>query len=162
MSNEEVFAFVLMPFNEEFDDIYKMGIKDTATSLGVKAERVDEQIFQEGILDRIYRQIEAADIVIADMSNQNPNVFYEVGYAHAKEKLCLLLTKNSEDIPFDLTRVRRNRFTGFRHSERARMPAGFCKLDAMSRALLVGFGLAERLSASALHLSYFCGARVGP
>jgi hypothetical protein len=54
-------------------------------------------------------------------------------------------------------RVRRNRFTGFRRSERARMPAGFCKLDAMGRALLVGFGLAERLSASALRLSYLCG-----
>ena len=36
------------------------------------------------------------------MSGQNPNVFYEVGYAHAKEKLCILLTKNAEDIPFDL------------------------------------------------------------
>lgn len=102
MSNEEVFAFVLMPFSGDFDDIYRMGIKETAIALGVKAERVDEQIFQEGILERIYRQIESADIVIADMSGQNPNVFYEVGYAHAKEKLCILLTKNAEDIPFDL------------------------------------------------------------
>ena len=91
-----------MPFSEEFDDIYKMGIKETATSLDIKAERVDEQIYQEGILERIYRQIEAADIIIADMSDQNPNVFYEVGYAHAKEKTCILLTKNSNDIPFDL------------------------------------------------------------
>lgn len=66
------------------------------------AERVDEQIFQEGILDRIYRQIESADIIIADMSGQNPNVFYEVGYAHAKEKLCVLMTKDANDIPFDL------------------------------------------------------------
>ncbi len=36
------------------------------------------------------------------MSGQNPNVFYEVGYAHAKGKLCILMTKNAEDIPFDL------------------------------------------------------------
>lgn len=102
MSDESIFAFVLMPFSSEFDDIYKMGIKETANSLGIKAERVDEQIYQEGILERIYRQIEAADIIIADMSGQNPNVFYEVGYAHAKEKTCILLTKKSEDIPFDL------------------------------------------------------------
>lgn len=102
MSDETIFAFVLMPFSNEFDDIYKMGIKETAISLDIKAERVDEQIYQEGILERIYRQIDAADIIIADMSGQNPNVFYEVGYAHAKEKTCILLTKNSEDIPFDL------------------------------------------------------------
>lgn len=102
MTNKSIFAFILMPFNKEFDDIYKMGIKETANSLEIKAERVDEQIFQEGILERIYRQIEAADIVVADMTGQNPNVFYEVGYAHAKEKLCILLTRDSKDIPFDL------------------------------------------------------------
>lgn len=102
MSDDKIFAFVLMPFHEEFDDIYKLGIKETSIALDIKAERVDEQIYREGILERIYRQIEAADIIIADMSGQNPNVFYEVGYAHAKEKLCILLTKQSTDIPFDL------------------------------------------------------------
>ena len=102
MATENIFAFVLMPFHEDYDDIYRMGIKETASSLDIKAERVDEQIFQEGILERIYRQIEAADIIVADMSGQNPNVFYEVGFAHAKEKLCILLTKNPADIPFDL------------------------------------------------------------
>ena len=98
----QIFAFVLMPFDHKFDDIYKLGIKETASQLGIIAERVDEQIFQEGILERIYRQIESADIIVADMSGQNPNVFYEVGYAHAKEKLCVLMTKNADDIPFDL------------------------------------------------------------
>jgi hypothetical protein len=98
----DIFAFVLMPFDKSFDDIYKLGIKETSSQLGIRAERVDEQIFQEGILERIYRQIESADIIIADMSGQNPNVFYEVGYAHAKEKLCVLMTKDADDIPFDL------------------------------------------------------------
>lgn len=97
-----LFAFVLMPFHSSFDDIYRLGIKETARNLGVLAERVDEQIFREGILERIYRQIEAADIILADMSGQNPNVFYEVGYAHAKGKLCILMTKDATDIPFDL------------------------------------------------------------
>jgi nucleoside 2-deoxyribosyltransferase len=91
-----------MPFDDSFNDIYKMGIKETAAQLDITAERVDEQIFQEGILDRIYRQIDVADLVIADMSGQNANVFYEVGYAHAKEKICLLITSNTDDIPFDL------------------------------------------------------------
>lgn len=100
--SENIFAFILMPFNSEFDDVYKVGIKETAASLNILAERVDEQIFQEGMLERIYRQIDLADIIVADMSGQNPNVFYEVGYAHAKEKLCILLTSDAADIPFDL------------------------------------------------------------
>lgn len=98
----KIFAFVLMPFDKAFDDIYKLGIKETATQLGMLAERVDEQMFREGILERIYRQIEVADLILADMTGQNPNVFYEVGYAHAKGKLCILMTKDTSDIPFDL------------------------------------------------------------
>lgn len=98
----KIFAFILMPFDKAFDDVYRLGIKETAAQLEIKAERVDEQIFQEGILERIYRQIKAADLVIADMSGQNSNVFYEVGYAHALGKLCVLMTNNASDIPFDL------------------------------------------------------------
>ncbi|WP_412776036.1 nucleoside 2-deoxyribosyltransferase [Thalassospira lucentensis] len=96
------FAFVLMPFDDGFNDIYKLGIKQTAEEKGVIAERVDEQHFSETILERVYRQIENCDFVIAEMSGQNPNVFYEVGYAHAKNKLCTLITRDAADIPFDL------------------------------------------------------------
>lgn len=91
-----------MPFEESFKDIYLLGIKDTCEKAGAYCERVDEQIFKERILDRIFNQIAKADIVIADMTGKNPNVFYEVGYAHAIGKTTVLLTQNSEDIPFDL------------------------------------------------------------
>lgn len=102
MTTTKPFAFVLMPFDQAFDDIYQLGIQATAKANDVVAERVDEQIYSETILERIYRQIDAADFVIADMTGRNPNVFYEVGYAHAKEKHCILITQTSEDIPFDL------------------------------------------------------------
>jgi nucleoside 2-deoxyribosyltransferase len=109
---ENLFAFVLMPFDAAFTDTYRYGIKESATALGFRAERVDEQIFQEGMLSRIYRQIELADVVIADMTGKNPNVFYEVGYAHAKEKLCVLLTRQASDIPFDLKHHRHIVYNG--------------------------------------------------
>ncbi|MFM0347662.1 hypothetical protein [Paraburkholderia sp. RL17-347-BIC-D] len=106
------FAFVLMPFDKAFDDIYQLGIKETAVQLGFIAERVDEQIYQESMLERIYRQIDLADVIIADMSGKNPNVFYEVGYAHAKGKLCILLTSDTSDIPFDLKHHRHIVYSG--------------------------------------------------
>jgi Nucleoside 2-deoxyribosyltransferase len=56
----------------------------------------------EGILDRIFNQISKADVIVADMTGRNPNVFYEVGYAHALGKIVILLTQNTDDIPFDL------------------------------------------------------------
>jgi hypothetical protein len=96
------FAFVLMPFDESFDDVYKLSIKPACQAAGAYCERVDEQIFNERILDRIYNQIAKADLVIADMTGRNANVFYEVGYAHAIGKLTILLTQKGDDIPFDL------------------------------------------------------------
>lgn len=96
------FVFVLMPFENTFDDTYKLGIKQAALDAGGYCERVDEQIFEERMLDRIYNQINKADVIVADLTGRNPNVFYETGYAHALEKRVILLTQKSEDIPFDL------------------------------------------------------------
>ena len=80
------FVFVLMPFNEGFDDTYELGIKEACKSAGAYCERVDEQIFLENVLDRVYNQIAKADIIVSDMSDQNPNVFYETGYGACARK----------------------------------------------------------------------------
>jgi hypothetical protein len=96
------FVFVLMAFDKKFEDIYKLGIKPACQEAGAYCERVDEQIFQESILQRIYNQIAKADIIVSDMTGRNPNVFYETGYAHALGKRVILLTQDAEDIPFDL------------------------------------------------------------
>ena len=96
------FVFVLMPFDREFDDVYQLGIKPACEKAGAYAERLDQQIFTESMLDRIYNQISKADVIVSDMSGRNPNVFYETGYAHALGKTVILLTKTADDIPFDL------------------------------------------------------------
>ena len=96
------FVFVLMPFSDEFLDVYEAGIKPACKDAGAFCERVDEQIFVENILERVYNQIATADIIVAEMTGRNPNVFYEVGYAHALNKPVILLTQNAADIPFDL------------------------------------------------------------
>lgn len=96
------FAFVLMPFSQKFNDVYELGIKAACEMAGVYCERVDEQMFEEGMLDRIYNQIAKADVIIAEMTGLNPNVFYETGYAHALGKRVLMLTQNGDEIPFNL------------------------------------------------------------
>jgi nucleoside 2-deoxyribosyltransferase len=99
-------VFVLMPFAKQFNDKYEL-IKDAVRDAGMQAERVDKQSFhRQGITERIIQQIQDADILIADVSTNNVNVVYEVGYAHAKNKLCILLTKNPKTICFDLKNKR--------------------------------------------------------
>ncbi len=99
-------AFVIMPFASSFDDIFKIGIKATAKESKIEAYRLDEELFDEGMLEKIYREIENCDFIIADLSDKNPNVFYELGYAHAIGKLCILITQSAENIPFDLKHKR--------------------------------------------------------
>jgi len=96
------YIFVVMPFAKEFDEIYESAIKPACENAGAYCERVDEQIFEEDILDWIYIQISKSDIIVGDMSQRNSNVFYEIGYAHALNKRVILLTQNANDIPFDL------------------------------------------------------------
>jgi nucleoside 2-deoxyribosyltransferase len=96
------FVFVLMPFDHAFDDIYEYGIRHAADEAGAYADRLDKQLFDESMLERIFNQISKADVIVADMTGRNENVFYEVGYAHALGKIVILLTQEASDIPFDL------------------------------------------------------------
>jgi hypothetical protein len=98
----KTFVFILMPFSADFEDIYELGIKAACKDAGAYCERVDEQIFTDSILERIFNQIAKADVIVADMTGRNPNVFYETGYAHALNKPVILLTRDAKDIPFDL------------------------------------------------------------
>jgi len=97
-----LFVFVIMPFKKSLNKRYE-AIKRAVEEAGMHAERVDKQFFlREGITNRIIRQIESADVLVADLSSGNPNVMYEVGWAHSKNQLCIPLTNEPTKIPFDL------------------------------------------------------------
>jgi hypothetical protein len=96
------FVFVLMPFSDEFTPIYSRVIKKSCEDAGAYCERVDEQMYDGTILQRIFNQISKADLIVAEMTKRNANVFYETGYAHGLGRRVLLIVQKSEDIPFDL------------------------------------------------------------
>lgn len=95
-------CFVLMPFKPEFDTIYKSVIKPAAEKFGLTVFRSDEILAQGVITEQIRSSIQQSRLCIADISGINPNVFYEVGLAQTLGKPTVLLTKNVNDIPFDL------------------------------------------------------------
>jgi hypothetical protein len=113
MAQMTLSTFVLMPFTKKLNKRYKRAIKPAVQDAGMRPERVDKQSFhRQGITDRIIQQIGDTDFLIADMSCNNPNVLYEVGYAHAKNKICVLLTDTPKKIPFDLKNKRHIVFRG--------------------------------------------------
>jgi hypothetical protein len=91
-----------MSFDTSLADLYNFGIKAACEEAGADCARVDEQVFLERILDRIYGQIERADLIVAEMTGHKPNVYYETGFAHGIGKPVFLLTKSADEIPFDL------------------------------------------------------------
>jgi hypothetical protein len=95
-------AFVLMPFDSEFDKIFKDLIKPALEEADYNVQRADSITNQQNILKDIMRGIAEADLVVADLTSLNPNVFYELGISHAIEKHTVLLTQSIEEVPFDL------------------------------------------------------------
>ena len=95
-------VFVLMPFDKTFRNVYRRGIKPACEAADAACVRVDEQMFDHSIHEQIYNQIKSADVVVADLSERNANVFYETGYAHGKDKRVILLVREQADIPFDV------------------------------------------------------------
>lgn len=102
---DKKFTFVLMPFAKEYDEIYQW-IEEVATAQKVKCLRADKEIFIGGIMDKVKENILKAGILIAELSEKNPNVYYELGLAHANNKRVIMLTQTMENIPFDLKHFR--------------------------------------------------------
>jgi nucleoside 2-deoxyribosyltransferase len=58
------------------------------------------------IMDQIWDGINAAKVLVAELTTKNANVFYELGLAHALEKPVVLVSSNENDVPFDLIHIR--------------------------------------------------------
>lgn len=104
-SVDDTLAFVLTPFNDKYEDQY-IAIKSVAIELGFKCTRGDDSIVSTNILTHIIEQLSRARIVIANISGRNPNVFYELGIAHALGKSVLIVSESLADIPFDVNSSR--------------------------------------------------------
>jgi len=99
-------CFVLMPFKPEFDRIYQDQIRLAIEEVGLKALRADEVFSPTPIVEDIWTYIARSRIIVADVTDKNPNVFYELGLAHAIGKPVIILSQHKEDVPFDIAYIR--------------------------------------------------------
>lgn len=95
-------AFVIMPFGKEFDSVYSKVITPPLVSQGYTVVRADSLKDRQNILKKIIQQIQKSSLIVADLTSNNPNVFYELGICHAKDKPVILITQDISAVPFDL------------------------------------------------------------
>lgn len=101
-------AFIVMQFTEDYNQLYKEVIKPICEDFGLDCERADEFYTSTPIIADVIKSIINSSLIIADITPDNPNVYYEVGYAHAINKPTILLCdrKKREKLPFDISGFR--------------------------------------------------------
>ncbi len=99
-------CFIIMPFGDQMDSVYDAGIRPALEALGMKPHRADESFSSLDIMSGIFDSILRSEIIIADLTHRNPNVFYELGLAHAIKRHVVLITQDRDDVPFDLGWIR--------------------------------------------------------
>lgn len=104
-------AFIVMQFSSPYNEVYSHIIKDVCEREEFQIETIrGDEIYSSGIIIKdVIDQITQCQVVIADISPDNPNVYFEVGYALALEKPIILLAqrrKSGEPLPFDLSAFR--------------------------------------------------------
>lgn len=98
-------VFVIMPFTPSLNFVYET-IKNLVIQEGLDCHRVDESAIAQPIIKDIRQRITNADLVIADVTGRNPNVYYEAGFAHALGKKLILIAQSKDDLAFDLAHIR--------------------------------------------------------
>lgn len=104
-------CFVVMPYGvkklpngNDFDwDVHYRDVLAVAISeAGMTPVRADDIYGAQPLIERVWRGIQEAEVVVADLTGRSPNVLYELGLAHVIGKRLILLTMDAEDVPADL------------------------------------------------------------
>ena len=109
MGSPKPTVFVIMPFNDDFIALFEAFKKQFDESFEfTNAGDLDNQ---QNVLKDIVEGIANADVIIADLTGLNANVFYELGLAHAMNKKVIIITQDINELPFDIKSYRANQYS---------------------------------------------------
>lgn len=97
-------VFFICPFGDKtIDHNYKYAITPAVRECGYTISRVDEEYHTDQVTEKIIECINKSRFIIADLTNERPNCYYEVGYAHALQKPVIIIAKNDTKRHFDIS-----------------------------------------------------------
>ena len=99
-------GFVLLPHVDEFREIYKYAIRPAMEANGLVVKKA-EDIYRPGsILAQVWQEILTSEVIVADVSDRNPNVIYELGLCYGVRRCPILLVRDPSELPFNLRSLR--------------------------------------------------------
>ena len=99
---EKKTCFVIQPLCEKYKARYDLFYRSAIEAAGLSAYRVDKDPSVGNIIAQIQEKIKAANICFAEISEDNPNVWYELGYAHAHGHEVVMVCQKGKELPFDI------------------------------------------------------------
>lgn len=106
-------CFIVCPIGSEGSDVrkrsdtlFKHVISPVCQECSFDPVRIDKENTNGSLTDEIITHIKTDDLVIADITDLNPNAFYEIGYRAALKKPAIHLMSKDTNIPFDVSSIR--------------------------------------------------------
>jgi hypothetical protein len=93
--------FVIMPYTDDMEPIFE-GVRAAASAVGLEAKRVKDVVGDYRITDKILELIIASRLVVADLTHERPNVYFELGYARGLGKTVITIARNDTTVHFDV------------------------------------------------------------
>ncbi len=109
---------VIMPFKPDLDEVFEQVVKPTAHEVGFEVLRADDIWQNQKVMDDIAYLILNASVIVADLTGQNANVFYELGIAHLAGRMVVPIVQNQNDVPFD---IRSDRYLLYQNTSAGRV-----------------------------------------
>lgn len=97
-------VFFIMPFSDHFFEVYETIKREYGETFDFSHSAGSDN--QQSIIKDIIQSIHEADVIVANLTDLNPNVFYELGIAHSMDKKVIIITEKIDSLPFDLKSYR--------------------------------------------------------
>jgi hypothetical protein len=102
-------VFVLMPFRDGLAPVFR-ALKVVARWHNLTLRRADSLAKPGNVIEHVWEEIYNADLIVADLTGANANVFYELGLAHALGRPAVLLSRSKHSGVFDVASLRQIRY----------------------------------------------------
>ena len=99
-------CFVMMPFRAPFDRYYESVFRPAIVAARLEPVKANDLFRPSPIVHDLWKMIQDAKVLLAELTTKNANVFYELGLGHAIGKPIVMISETMDDVPFDLQQLR--------------------------------------------------------